>query len=389
MLSGGGAYAAYEIGILKALSTGQCSSTNYRPLNPGVLSGTSSGSLNAALLTSRADDDFADAVAYADNVWRNTLAGDTSGRHNGVFRLRLDPGGYFDPASATADPVRRIADTVSDGVSLTESFVRRGSNFVLSKASVQSRLIQLSDPSVLIDQSRLPETLRAIIDLDGIRRSPRRIRVAATNWRTGIAQIFTNQELGMPWGHEIIRASTAIPGLFSPVVIGGVAYVDGALVTNTPLKPAVAAGATELHVVYLDPDVRNIALSHMLNILQTFERALAIAFATITNADIADAASVNEGLAVLRNAGTTPNASRSVVSAVARTVSRISKRLSLPNAYRPLTIHRYHPRVDLGTAFGLLDFSRDRVGELIETGFRDALRHTCSTSGCIIPSEQA
>ena len=37
VLTGGSAYAAYEVGVLKALLRGESSATGYEPLNPGYL----------------------------------------------------------------------------------------------------------------------------------------------------------------------------------------------------------------------------------------------------------------------------------------------------------------------------------------------------------------
>jgi NTE family protein len=46
-----------------------------------------------------------------------------------------------------------------------------------------------------------------------------------------------------------VLASAAIPGVFAPVVIDGVAYMDGGVVSNTPISHAIALGATELWVL--------------------------------------------------------------------------------------------------------------------------------------------
>lgn len=46
-----------------------------------------------------------------------------------------------------------------------------------------------------------------------------------------------------------LLASTAIPGIYPPVDINGVLYVDGGLVANVPLYPAVQMGAASLVVL--------------------------------------------------------------------------------------------------------------------------------------------
>jgi len=56
------------------------------------------------------------------------------------------------------------------------------------------------------------------------------LRVVATNLETGQGRVFDDGDLV-----EVLRASMAVPGAFSPVLIGGQHYVDGALVENLPV----------------------------------------------------------------------------------------------------------------------------------------------------------
>lgn len=48
---------------------------------------------------------------------------------------------------------------------------------------------------------------------------------------------------------EAILASAAIPGVFVPVVIDGVPYMDGGVVSNTPISHAVDLGADQIWVL--------------------------------------------------------------------------------------------------------------------------------------------
>ena len=59
------------------------------------------------------------------------------------------------------------------------------------------------------------------------------LRVVATNLDTGQGRVFAEGDLV-----EVLRASMAVPGAFSPVLIGGEHYVDGALVENLPVAIA-------------------------------------------------------------------------------------------------------------------------------------------------------
>jgi hypothetical protein len=43
-------------------------------------------------------------------------------------------------------------------------------------------------------------------------------------------------------------------------------------------------------------------------------------------------------------------------------------------------------KADLGGALGLLDFGRDRMATLINTGFNDAVENDCAKTQCVPPS---
>src|SRR3954468_1181882 len=73
VLTGGGARAAYQVGVLKALAEIRRQSTSSK-LNPfPVITGTSAGAINAAALACAADD-FDAAVAGLCRVWENFSA---------------------------------------------------------------------------------------------------------------------------------------------------------------------------------------------------------------------------------------------------------------------------------------------------------------------------
>jgi predicted acylesterase/phospholipase RssA len=304
-----------------------------------------------------------------------------------VFRFRLDPLRFFNPGTLASHPFRPFADLASDGASLARTLVRRGSNFVLSTGKIATRAMGLMDMAALIAADALPATLRRVLDLKALERSERTITVAAANWTTGSIVLFANQDLAGEHGYEAVRASAAIPGIFQPIMIGDNIYMDGGLIMNTPLKPAIDAGASTLHVLYVDPLVRNIPSTKLDSTLDIFQRAMAISFAGTTNRDIETAAQINEGLR-LRAGGE----KKSSIVLSKKTIAGFERRMraaSAPRRLRPLTIHRYNPQQDLGNGMGILDFSRDAIKALIERGFQDGIRHDCATSGCVIPESAA
>jgi NTE family protein len=97
----------------------------------------------------------------------------------------------------------------------------------------------------------LREVLTEAIDIDRLRQDNPRVTVAATNIRTAQLEYFSGKELLV----DHIVASCSIPLLFPWCEIAGERYWDGAVYSNTPVFPALDAGATEILVVLLTPMV--------------------------------------------------------------------------------------------------------------------------------------
>src|SRR5260370_34454136 len=91
ILSGGGAWAAYEVGVLRALFAGESMSTGYKPIEPEIVGGTSAGAYNAALLAARAAQDASAAIGEIERVWLEGVSDDRSAFGNGSYRVRAAP----------------------------------------------------------------------------------------------------------------------------------------------------------------------------------------------------------------------------------------------------------------------------------------------------------
>jgi NTE family protein len=391
VLSGGGAFAAYEAGVLRAILAGETEATGYSKVDPGIITGTSAGAINAALMISRLDAGVMDALDYLDRVWLDELAARSPFGHNGVFRFRMDPVSFLNPESLVSHPLDSLMSLANDGAALARTAMRRGSNFLLSTGRIGSRALGMMDMAALIAADALPVTLRRVVDLKALQTSERVIQVAAANWTTGSIELFGNKDLAGEHGYEALRASAAIPGIFQPITIGDQVYMDGGLIMNTPLKPAIDAGASTLHVIFVDPLVRNMPSSRLSSTMDIFQRAMAISFAATTNRDIETAARINQTLRH-RAGGEKKSAAVLAKSAAARAKrkpSGVEVRVRPTSAQRPLTIHRYNPVHDLGNGLGILDFNRESIKALIERGFQDGIRHDCATSGCVIPESGA
>lgn len=384
ILSGGGAYAAYEIGVLRALFAGRCPATGHRPIDVQIVTGTSAGAFNSALLVCHGRRSALEAIDRIERIWLDQVCQGACG--NGIFRWRGSPLNFFDAECFAADPLGYLRDRADDAGFFAASFLERtGILTGSSDHSLERRVLEVLDFSNLIDTGRFPGLVRRVVDFEAIHRSPRKLQVVATNWRTGELRVFENLDVDERSGPLIIAASCAIPGIFPPVEIPPEIFSDGGLVMNTPLSPALREGADVLHVVYLDPDVRHIPLSDLQTTLNTLQRSFSIAVAHTFNRDIETARAINLGIELLEDPALASDIPEAEARHFIRVAPAIRERLARGRPLRRVTIHRYHPRDLLGGALDVLSFEPEMVRRLIERGYDDAVRHDCAASGCVLP----
>lgn len=363
VLSGGGAYAAYEVGVMKALFSGSSPATEYSPLDVGVLTGTSAGAFNVSIfLSAPPASDSLSATDYLESVWLNEIARASDGCGNGVFRFRPDFTNVLNSACYLADPVHPFADLASDALFFSQDWFSRAVNFLTSSGSVEQRTVELFDLATGLVVDRLERLMVRIVRPGQIRSSGKLIRITATNWKSGSVRAFCNSDFTDEIGPWIVLASASMPGIFHPIDIEGQPYVDGSVVTSTPLKEAIDAGGDMLHVVYMNPDAQNIPLPRVRNTASAIYRTMVMASAAMMNRDIEIARRVNADLQLS------------------------SGRADNPQKHRLLTIHRYHPRETSENGLGWLTFDRDYISGLIQQGFIDASEHDCEISKCILPN---
>jgi len=222
VLSGGGARAAYQVGVLKALA--ELFPQDRPPYD--IIVGTSAGAVCAAVLATHADD-WRNGIRRLEQVWANFTVGQ-------VFR--------------------------SDFAAMFAAGLRWG----VSAAS-GGRLA--SAPPALFDNSPLRALLAERIDWQAIRAHVasgklHALALAATTYAGGHHRIFfeadatigewrgvrragTRENLGL----DHLMASAAIPFLFPAVKLDGAYYGDGAMRQLAPLSPAIHLGADRLLVI--------------------------------------------------------------------------------------------------------------------------------------------
>ncbi|HVF43014.1 MAG TPA: patatin-like phospholipase family protein [Pyrinomonadaceae bacterium] len=396
VLSGGGANGAYEVGVMRALFNGLCPTTCDAPLDPDIFSGTSIGSFNASFLVSRWEAGGPAAVAELERLWLERLSRDGAAGENNGYRFLANPFELFDPRRFAADPLGAFGQFAQDGLRLAWDFFDRLMYVVNpdEDSPMTTRLLHTIAVDNFISREPFRRLVKDVIDFGAIRASPKELKIATTNWETGQVREFGNYDFTDGLGPRIIMASSAIPGFFTPEEVGSQPYVDGSVLMNTPLKPVIVSGARVMHIIYLDPDVDSIPIHYLSNVLSTLYRTQVINWASVLNDDISDAENINEALIALGLAGRDEGGDGDEGGGggveekrVMKALAKFGRHLEKAARYKMLTIHRYHPRDELGGALSLLDLRRERIEYLVERGFRDAAGHDCNVSRCVIPAE--
>ena len=222
VLAGGGARAAYQVGVLKGLA--EIWPEERPPWH--ILVGTSAGAVCSAVLATHAED-WREGVRRLEQVW----AGFTVSQ---VFDTGM---GAMLGAGA-----RWFASAVSGG-----------------------RLAEA--PPALLDNGPLRELLAARVDWDAIRSHIaaghlHALAISATTYAGGHHRSFFEAAEGVPdWqgvrraglrtrlGLDHLMASSAIPFLFPSVRLGDDWYGDGAMRQLAPISPAINLGADRVLVV--------------------------------------------------------------------------------------------------------------------------------------------
>ena len=383
VLSGGGAYGAFELGVLRHLATdsvlGMAGSAHPAP---AVLTGTSVGAFNAALLACRLVErgNLRTAVEDLVSIWVKQIAGDL--HNNGIFRMRGDILHSADP-DLLLRPGATVVEAASDAVFFARDMASRLSYFAQPGSSA-ARLIKMFDMSAFFSIDPLLKLIENNISWDTLRQSACELNLATTDWTTGRAHEFSyvpegsrrlrrgdEEELTAQNLCEAVLASTAIPGVFRPVKVhtstigrDGTTtrpFVDGGLVMNSPLNPAIDAHASVVHLICLNPEVDSLAMSPVNSTVDVFQRSLTTAVANHVATDLKRAKLINSIAGVARHGA--------------------------GELYRAVTIHRYHPAPEhLGGVTGILDFSLEHIDALMAEGERAAREHNCTRAGCVLAS---
>jgi len=385
VLSGGGAYGAYEIGVVRALVEGKSRATGTLPLDPHVFVGTSVGGFNAAMLAANKGG-TRESIAELERVWRDEIADKGDGRGNGVYRVRGNPMGYLDPR-IPGSPMESVQRLFADTTALGENILPRMLHLFDLNAGLVNRFESLIDIAAVLNIDPFCHLIQKSLVPHLVRTSHKVLRVMATDWQSGDAHEFDFRHLADQDIWDAVRASAAIPGLFPGVTIWGKKFIDGGVVQNTPIRPAIEEGADEIHVVSLNAKLSQFPQSRLENTVEIFTRVYSAMLSALIDEDIETARWINDGLEVMQRAEEGHMHAEKFAS-FARVASVIYRHLNAENRLpRTITIHRYFPDKCLGDMLGMLNFHTDAIGRLIDDGYADATAHNCDANGCVVPQK--
>ncbi len=235
VLSGGGARAAYQVGVLQTIAAirreqGQAQGPNPFP----ILSGTSAGAINAAALACGADD-FDKAVAHMAHTWQHIHAEQVY-HVSGLRMLRAGA---------------RWLGLLSLGWLLTRWW-RIKPRSLLDNAPLEGLLAHM------VALGRLPDMLQA--------GHLKALAVSASSYTTGQHVTFfqganevqewqRSQRFGVRAGisYTHLMASAAIPFIFAAKALSlhqhQEYFGDGSMRQSAPLSPAIRLGAERVLVI--------------------------------------------------------------------------------------------------------------------------------------------
>jgi NTE family protein len=223
IMTGGGARAAYQVGVLRALS--ELLPPDVNTPFP-IICGTSAGAINAAVLAVDGGN-FRRGVRRLMTVWKNF-------RVHHVYRA--------DPWGALSNSARWIWAVLAGG-----AFIRR--------------------PVSLLDNTPLSILLSRHLDFPAIQRTIdagelTAFSVTCSGYTSGQSVTFYQGGPGLePWQRarrigipmpisvDHLLASSALPFIFAPLHINREYFGDGSMRQIAPLSPALHLGADRLFVI--------------------------------------------------------------------------------------------------------------------------------------------
>jgi len=358
VLSGGGARAAYQVGVLLAVKELLPPQGNPFP----IITGTSAGGINAVALASYSDD-FQYAVSQLEHLWQSLSI-------DQVFRTG-------------------VKDLVGGAYRFGRSFFNEGVDF--------------HRPLSLLDNSPLNAFITANISFQNIQKHIdsgvlKAVSVAALSYSSSNSVNFFQGVEGLEeWsrfrrvgrsttlGVEHLLASSAIPWIFPTVRIGQEYFGDGAMRQLAPISPALHLKADKVFIIGVSGNRQAVIkrhrpiLRHPPSMAQMAGHLLNSAFIDSLESDIEHVERANLLIEHVAEEQRHQLALRPVKSLVISPSKEIDKIAGRSIRYLPKSL-RFIMRSSGATAHrggstfsSYLLFAKPFIQELIELGYQDTM----------------
>jgi NTE family protein len=224
-MGGGGARAAYQVGLLRHLAR------HYPDLSVPIITGVSAGAVNAAMLAQH-HGTFAQAVDELSALWLELMP-------ERVFRV--------DPASLMGKVVRSSIQLFSGGARPGQRMRGMVSTEPL-RTFLNEAMGRVSGELTGIDHNLQRGSLKAVA-------------IITTSYTTGQSVVWVQGRDIETWERskrrsvncrltvEHVMASTALPLFFPAISVGDEWYGDGGIRLTAPLSPALHLGAHKIFAV--------------------------------------------------------------------------------------------------------------------------------------------
>lgn len=241
-LSGGGSKGDFEIGALRSLYN--------RGVQPDIVTGTSVGSVNAVKLAEDAVGDG--ALSELEEIWLDLMSDSD---------MYVEDPKFAEMSHAVKNLIRYGRSRLADGpfCFLPDPFV--GFIQFLSVASASSA--ELVDGAVAFLNAKskslylfrpLREKLQIHVDPAKVARSGVKLRMATVSLESGEVRYvdergrFIDDDTPVDLLDAAI-ASSSIPALFAPQLLGSENFIDGGVRDVTPVQAALDAGADHIYAI--------------------------------------------------------------------------------------------------------------------------------------------
>ena len=223
ILSGGGARASYQVGVLRAIA--EIMPATARNPFP-VICGASAGAINAALIACESDR-FSEGVRLLDSLWSGLDSDD-------VHKI-----GFGALASSLASLARSL---YAGGGSDHESWS------LFDNSPLRDLLSRVIRFERLEERIRAGEVDALSINTLGYTSGD---NISFFQAKSALKGWWRHRRVGIPvkLALDHLMASTAIPGIYPAVHIHREYFGDGAVRHAAPLSPALHLGATKLFVI--------------------------------------------------------------------------------------------------------------------------------------------